>query len=107
MKKIISFKEFTDYYAKNKPNLIIYYSENQKWYQTSDPCKLKMAFPIMLIHENPNLVCLKSDNNTLSFDRVKNVEVDTESCVLGTIVTLYCGEFGTKGHDVTYTLIAE
>lgn len=105
MKKIISVKEFKDYCDKNKPRSIIYQTENQKWYQVSDPCKAKMSFPIMLICENPNLICLKSEANTLSFDRVKCIEVDTESTVLGTLITVFCGEFETNDHDITYTLI--
>lgn len=106
MKKIINIKEFKDYYDENKPHLIIYQSENQKWYRVSDPCKIKMSFPNMLICENPNLICLKSGTNTVSFDRVKCVEIDTESTVLGTLITVFCGEFGTNNHDRTYTLIS-
>lgn len=106
MKKIISVKEFKEYCETNKPHSIIFYTENQKWYRVSDPCKIKMSFSIMLICENPNLICLKSGANTMSFDRVKFVEIDTESTVLGTLITVFCGEFGTNGHDITYKLIA-
>lgn len=106
MKKIISVKEFKDYCEKNKPHSIIYQTENQKWYRVSDPCKVRMSFKIMLIYENPNLICLKSGTNTISFDMVKYIEIDTESTVLGTLITVFCGKFGTSGHDIAYTLIA-
>lgn len=106
MKKKASVREFKQYYEGNKPQRILFYTENQKWYRTSDPCKIRMSFPIMLICENPNLICLKSGTNTISLDRVKYVEIDTESTVLGTLITVFCGEFGVKGYDITYTLIA-
>ena len=106
MKKIVSVKELKEYCENHKPQQVSFYTENQSWSRASDPCKIKMSFPIMLICENPNLICLKSGANTLSFDRVKFVEIDTESTVLGTLITVFCGEFGKSGYDITYTLIA-
>ena len=106
MKKVISVHEFKEYCKTNRPNSIIYLTENQAWYRVADPCKIDMSFPIMLIYENPNIIFLKSGNNTILFDMIKYIEIDTESTVLGTIITVYCGEFGTDGYDITYTLIA-
>lgn len=105
MKKIVSVRELKAYYERNKPKCIYYLTENQTWYRASDPCKMKMSFPIMLIFENPNLICLKSSGNTISFDRVKSVEIDTESSLLGVIFTVFCGDFNTDGYDITYTLV--
>lgn len=105
MKKKISVRELKSYYEKHKPNCIYYQTENQDWYRTSDPCKIKMSFPVMLIFENPNLICLKSSGNTMSFDRVKSVEIDTDSSVLGDVFTLFCGDFNTDDYDITYTLV--
>ena len=55
--------------------------------------------------ENPNLICLKSSGNTLSFDRVKSIEVDTDASILGTVITIFCGDFNTAEHDITYKLV--
>ena len=106
MKKTVSVRELKEYYKNNKAQSVQFYTENQTWYKASDPCKIRMTFPIMLICENPNLICLKSDPNTIFFDRVKFAEIDTESTVLGTLITVFCGEFGKSGHDTIYTLIA-
>lgn len=106
MKKTVSVRELKEYCERNKPRSIQFYTENQSWYKTSAPCKIKITFPIMLICENPNLICLKSGSNTLSLDMVKFAEIDTESTVLGTLLTVFCGEFGKPGYDITYTLIA-
>lgn len=100
-------RELKEYCNKNKPHCILFHTENQEWYAASDPCKLKMSFPIMLICENPNLICLKSGVNTLTLDQVKFVEINTEATVLGTVFKVFCGSFdGTNGYDTTYTLIA-
>ena len=106
MKKLVSIRELKEYYSVNKPHYVLFQTENQDWYRAADPCKLKMSFPIMLIQENPNLICLKSGMNILSIDRVQCVEIDTDTTVLGTVLKVFCGDFGSSSHDITYTLIA-
>lgn len=106
MKKVVSIRELQEYFTVNHVHSVLFYTENQRWYRASDPCKIRMAFPIMLIRENPNLICLKSGVHTISFDQVKSVEIDTEATVLGTVLTLFCGSFDSEGYDCTYTLIA-
>ena len=61
---------------------------------------------VMLIFENPNLICLKSGQNTVMFNRVKFAEIDTDATVLGTLITVFCGDFNSDGYDISYTLIA-
>lgn len=102
MKKTVTIRELKEYCTVHKPSCIRFSTENQSWYKVSDPCKVCMSFPIMLIYENPNLICLKSGSNTLSFDQVKFVEIDTGLTVLGTVFTLFCGD---AGQDITYRLI--
>ncbi len=106
MRKQLSVKELKKYCERNAPYQVTYYSENQDWYCVSDPCKFRMHFPIILISENPNLICLKSGTSSICFDRVRFVEIDTETTVLGTVFTLYCGGAGSKAPEVTYKLIA-
>lgn len=105
MKKTLTVSDFKKYCEKEQFTRIIYHSENQGWYQCADPCKVKMAFPAMEIYENPNILCLKSGKNVLYLDRIQCVKVDTESSVLGTIVTVLCGDFGAKHYDWAYTLV--
>lgn len=105
MKKLVSIHELKEYCAVNKPHHVLFHTENQDWYRAADPCKLRMSFSIMLINENPNLICLKSGANSLSIDRVQCIEIDTGSTVLGTVLRVHCGDFGSSTHSITYTLI--
>lgn len=105
MKKIMSVRELKKYCEDSKPHKIIFCTENQSWYSTAEPCKIKMSFPIMLIFENPNLICLMSGSNTLSLDRVKYAEINTGTSVLGDVVTVFCGDFNSDKCDITYTLV--
>lgn len=106
MRKQVSVKELKEYCERNKPHQITYYSENQNWYRVSDPCKLRMRFPIMLVCENPNLICLKSEAGTVCFDRVRYAEIDTEATLLGTVLTIFCGGSGVVEPEITYVLVA-
>ncbi len=105
MKKNMTFGELKEYFRKNPPRKITYYTENQDWYRVEDPCKIQMTFPSLLVSENPNLICLKSGNGTLLFDRVKTAEVDTTATVLGTVVTLYCSDSDTGQRGISFKLI--
>ena len=106
MKKRVSVRELKEYCSRNKPQQVLFCTENQEWYRVADPCKIRLSFPIMLICENPNIVCLKSGNNTFSIDRVKEVRIDTESSVLGTVITVFCGNTDADGYEIAYTLVA-
>lgn len=106
MKKKLSVRELRDYYARNKPKEISFVTENQPWYRVSDPCKVKCTFPVMMICENPNFVCLKSGGSTICFDRVQFAEVDTDATVLGTVLRLFCGnQHGASDAEVSYILV--
>ena len=106
MKKKLTIRELKDYYACNQPREISFWTENQPWYHASDPCKLRCTFPVMTICENPNLICLKSGSDTLSFGSVRFAEIDTETTALGSVLTLFC--WGTDDLDeesTSYILI--
>ena len=105
MKKTVSVKELKEYCETHKPQQIYFYTENQNWYRVSDPCKFRLSFPVMLIYENPNLICLKSGTATVCFDRVRCVEIDTEITVIGTVFTVFCGNKDSEGYEMTYTLL--
>lgn len=105
MKNRMSVRELKAYCTDHAVNEVLFSTENQRWYQTSDPCKVQMNFKIMLIGETPNLVCLKSEAGSICFDRVRFVEVDTDITVLGTVLYLYCGGKSAASPEITYTLI--
>lgn len=106
MKKQVSVRELKDFCERNPPNQVTYYTENQTYYNASnDLCKLRLHFQVVLIYENPNLVCLKSGASSVCFNGVRFAEIDTESTVLGTILTLYCGNSKASKGAETYTLI--
>ncbi|MCM1222381.1 MAG: hypothetical protein NC548_48730 [Lachnospiraceae bacterium] len=105
MRKRMTTGDLKKYCATIKPARIHFSTENQLWFKVSDPCKVDLSFPVMLIYENPNLILLKSDTSLVSLDRVKFIEVDTETTVLGTIFTVVCGSQSTSENDITYRLI--
>lgn len=105
MKKNYTINEFKEYCDKNKPKSIIYLSENQTRDWVSDTCKINICFPIILIFENPNIVCLKLGTNIMCFDLVKSVDIDSDSYDLGTVVSLNCGLNNEKGERKVYTLV--
>ena len=89
MKKQVSVRELKDFCERNSLNQITYYTENQTCDTAGGLCKLRL-------HSGMNSVC---------FNGVKFAEIDTESTVLGTILTLYCGNSRASKPTVTYTLI--
>lgn len=107
MKKIINLRELKEYYEQNKPDRIVFQTQNQEWYDISDPCKIEMVFPTMLIFDNPNIICLKCGQNTITFDRIDHVEIDADYTVLGTTINIFCGNSGSNKPDAVYTLIAK
>lgn len=106
MKKQVSVRDLRDYCERNTPNQITYYTENQTCRNADKAlCKLRLHFQVVLIYENPNLVCLKSGASSICFNGVRFAEIDTESTVLGTILTLYCGNSKASKDAEAYTLI--
>ena len=107
MRKTVSVRELREYCEENQPSRIIFYSENQKRYRLSNPCKLMLSFPQILVGDNTNVVCLKEGKNTVRFDEVRYAEINTDYNFIGTLLTLFCGESERRGKYTTYTLIAE
>lgn len=106
MKKQVSVRELKDFCERSSPSQITYYTENQTQSNAaSDLCKLRLHFHVVLIYENPNQVCLKSGASNVCFNEVRFAEIDTESTVLGTILTLYCGNPRASKPAAAYTLI--
>lgn len=70
------------------------------------PMQIQVVIPGYVDMREPNMICLKSGANTLCFDRVRCVEIDTEMTVIGTVFTVFCGGRNDKEQEITYTLLA-
>ena len=105
MKRILSILELKRYYSGNNPNRILFCSDNQSWHSVENPMKINMAFTSMLMACNPNVICLKSGDNTIRIERVKYVCLDADRSPLGTVLDVVCGNKDTKENDIRYTLI--
>ena len=84
-----------------------YLTENQPHYSVSNPVKLSIFFPEMLVAENPGgVVFFKlgqspwiSGYNGMMLDRVETVDI--ESSMLGDVLNIHCGD------GKTYIIIAQ
>lgn len=105
---MITVGELKEYFAKNKPKKITYWSENQPDYNVFNPIEARFEFPIVRVFENPNSLALstgiKSDGFDLVIRRLKFAEFDTKTTVLGTRISLYC-EVGATQPKISCVLI--
>ena len=106
MKKIMSVGELKRYYEGRSLRRILFCSENQAWDKVENPMKVNMTFTSMLMACNPNVICLKSGENTLRFEKVKCIYLDADRSPLGTVLDIVCGDSNTRENDIKYTLIA-
>lgn len=105
MRKIMSIGELKRYYENRRPGRILFCTANQTWNKVDDPMKAVLAFTSMAMACNPNVICLKNGDNTLWFERVKNIIVDPDRSPLGTVLDIVCGDSASKENDVHYTII--
>lgn len=105
MKSLCSVRELREYCDVHNFTKAVFFSSNQPWFRTSEPCSVQATFQNIIVLENPALVCLKSGENTIVFDRVKAAEI--EDTVLGTLITLLCGQTGQRRVHKKYRIILE
>ena len=106
MRRMMSVGELKRYYEGRSPRRILFCTENQAWDKVENPMKASLAFTSMLMACNPNVICLKSGDSVLYFERVKCVHVDADRSPLGTVLDIVCGDSSGKENDIHYTLIA-
>lgn len=106
MKRRMLLRDFKKYLLNNKQQQFMFYTENQDWFNPLDPCKIQITFPVMVVSENPNLICLKSDIGTFCLDQVRFVEIDTKALGFGVVITVCCGGRAPNPPRITYKLIA-
>lgn len=102
----MTLHELKELQAAKRWKRFSYLTENQPHYSVSNPVKLSIPFPEMLIVENPNMIFFKlgkspwiSGFNGMTLDRVKTVDV--ESSILGDVLNIHCG------NGKTYIVIAD
>jgi len=100
------FQALQEYLATHNHAKFSFLSENQAWYDVSVPLKLKLSFKNMLISENPGMVFMQSECGSLYIDRVKSVKYIEGKSILGTIITITCGQAKTFHGDIVYTILA-
>lgn len=105
MRKIMSIRELKRYYECRIPRHIMYCTDNQTWCKVDSPMKSSLTFTSMVIACNPNVICLKSGENTLWFERVKSVVIDSDRSQLGTVLDIICGDSAGRESDIHYTVI--
>ena len=105
MKRVMNIRELKRYCEDRSLRRILFCSENQSWGSVDDPMKVNMVFTSMLMACNPNVICLKDGDNTLHFEKVKNVYLDQERSAIGTVLDIVCGDSNTKEKDIKYTII--
>ena len=100
---IMTAAQFKRYISSLNYDRIIFYSENQKWDYVQSPINLCLTFRELLVSLNPNMICLKSGDDMVYFERVKHIDVYPEKSVLGVIIDVICED---ANDDICYTLIA-
>lgn len=105
MKKL-SLPEFRDYCGAHHFNRIIYSSVNQTQRSIDATTSANFVFNRMIMTFNPNIIHLKSGENSLSLNKVKSIRLSDEESLLGKVFTVICGDSISKNNDKEYTLIA-
>lgn len=105
MKKL-SLPEFRDYCGAHHFNRIIYSSANQTQRSVDATTSANFVFNRMIMTFNPNIIHLKSGENSLSLNKVKAIRLSDEESLLGKVFTVICGDSLNKNNDKEYTLIA-
>lgn len=104
MKKL-SLPEFKEYYLSRNFKKTIFSFDNQIQPNVNSFISLSFEFDIITFTFNPNVIYMKSTNNTMKLNRVKAIKVSDEPSLLGTIITVICGDSSDKNSDKEYILI--
>lgn len=105
MKKL-SLPEFKDYCCSHTFDKIIYSSVNQVWYSIDNAISADFVFDKMIMTFNPNIIYLKSEDNSLSLKKVKAVKLHEDESLLGKVFTVVCGDSFSQNNNKEYTLVA-
>lgn len=105
--QVLSVAEFGRFCEEISPNCYVFSTDNQPWKTPKSPLKVVARYKIMVTTLHPNSICFKNESSCICFDRVKCVRVNPESCPVGTVFTIVCGDKNSALDDVLYTFIAD
>ena len=97
----MTVSQFKRYIGTVPYSRIIFCSDNQNWDHVGSPINLCLTFGVLSVTLNPNIICLKSGDNTVCFERIKSV--DTDVSVLGVVINVICED---DAGEICYTLVA-
>lgn len=96
-------------YCENKQFREIKFDRcNQKWRAGAIPVGFQFVFKQIMVSSAPDVggVFLGEGGSLVYMERVKYIEVDSESSVLGTIICIVCGDTLGNRNNTHYILIA-
>ena len=106
MNEFVKLSALKNLCCEHRISRFLYLTEEQDNYPTNDPVKWRIAFDTMLVHETPNVVCLKSMDNYMLLHNVKS-DVYVENIEgTGTIIKISCDGYRGKNQRKTYTFLA-
>ena len=98
--------EFREFMKQRQPATLSFLSENQDSFDIVDPCVFQLCFTNMFIHENPNVIFLRSGESSMRLDQVKSVELDENATMAGILIRIHCKNPMSSTGESTYTIIA-
>lgn len=104
MQKKVNMGELRVYCEETAPQKISFCTENQSSPVTTGTMLIHGHYSSIHVFDRRALVCLSDNSNMICFQCVKYALIDTDSSLLGTLITLRCG-YGMPEEDVSYTLI--
>ncbi len=105
--QILSVPEFDKFCKNIKPSRYIYNTENQRTDNSFNTKKEVSEYKIVLTSLCPNIIFFRNEFSYMCLERVKYVLIDTETCTIGTVLTVVCGDKKTSDNDMFYTFIAD
>ena len=98
MKVKLNMGEYAEYLSHHMPGEIKFFSGNQN---DDKHATFNLSFNYIVAFDNPSLIYLRSPGGELYFECVDSVEVDTDTIMAATIVTISCNREKEK-----YVLLA-
>lgn len=105
MKEKMSVGELRRYFQDHCPNEVFYCTDNQIWDTIDNTVRARLSFTSIVMMCHPNVICLKNGNNTICFEQVKHIYVDTEKSMMGTVLDIVCGCKYAVDIERRYTVI--
>lgn len=105
MTESMNLGEFKRFCNTIKPERIYICSEDQPLSKYGKPVRVNMSFSSLVIVCHPNIICLQEGNNTICFERIKCIEVDSDSSALGIAVSIICESKESTTDDVVFNLL--